>query len=124
MAIKSVSIRIEQEMLDKKLILPFLDKNGKECDAKKSYVMVTKKKNEYELEVHLVCGNESNFIVEPIGCYNFCPDNSCTKDVITDETTGKITINRDNTPTPDNTPHYEGPYKLQYLYYRTLCAAS
>ena len=31
-----------QDMLDKKLILPFLDKDGNECDAKKSYVKVTK----------------------------------------------------------------------------------
>jgi hypothetical protein len=27
-----------QQMLDKKLVLPFLDKNGKECDLEKSYV--------------------------------------------------------------------------------------
>ena len=31
-----------QDMLDKKLILPFLDKDGNECDTKKSYVKVTK----------------------------------------------------------------------------------
>ena len=37
-------------MLDKKLILPFLDKDGNECDAKKSYVQVTKKKTEYEMK--------------------------------------------------------------------------
>ena len=30
-----------QDMLDKKLILPFLDKDGNECDTKKSYVKVT-----------------------------------------------------------------------------------
>ena len=111
-----------QQMIDKKLILPFLDKEGKECDTKNSYVKVTKKKTEYELEVHLTCGDDSDYIIEPIGCYNFCPDNSCVKDVVTDENTGKVVINKpDPTPTPTPTP--VGPsdkYKLQYLYTRTL----
>ena len=90
-----------QQMIDKKLILPFIDKEGKECDTKNSYVKVTKKKTEYELEVHLTCGEESDYIIEPIGCYNFCPDNSCVKEVITDEKTGKVVINKpDTTPTP------------------------
>ena len=106
-----------QQMLDKKLVLPFLDKDGKECDTNKSYVKVTKKKKEYELEVHLTCGNESNYIIEPIGCYNFCPDNSCVKDITTDEQTGKVTINN-NKVTP---PSPSGDkYKLQYLYMRTM----
>ena len=102
-----------KQMMDKKLVLPFLDKNGKECDLEKSYVEVTKKKNEYELKVYLKCGNESNYIIEPIGCYNFCPDNSCVKDVKTDED-GKVTITP-NKEVPDNYA-----YKLQYLYTRTL----
>ena len=115
------------QMIDKKLVLPFLDKDGKECDINKSYVKVTKKKTEYELEVHLTCGNESNYIIEPIGCYNFCPDNSCVKEekvIKTDEETGKVTINKTNpepTPTPSNTPQYDkDKYKYQYLYTRTL----
>lgn len=112
-----------RQMLDKKLVLPFLDKDGKECDLDKSYVKVTKKKKEYELEVHLTCGNESDYIIEPIGCYNFCPDNSCTKEITTDPETGKVTINKDTpTPTPGRTPHYtpDDKYKYQYLYTRTL----
>ncbi|MBQ9024251.1 MAG: hypothetical protein IJ105_03405 [Bacilli bacterium] len=115
-----------QQMLDKKLVLPFLDKDGKECDTNKSYVKVTKKKKEYELEVHLTCGNESNYIIEPIGCYNFCPDNSCVKDITTDENTGKVTLNKDyttttkkNNNTPSN-PTTSDKYRLQYLYTRTL----
>ena len=107
-----------QQMLDKKLVLPFLDKDGKECDTNKSYVKVTKKKTEYELEVHLTCGNESDYIIEPIGCYNFCPDNSCTKEITTDTNTGKVTLNVDRT-TP-KTPTGNDKYKLQYLYTRTL----
>ncbi|MBR3116769.1 MAG: hypothetical protein IKF36_02715 [Bacilli bacterium] len=67
-----------QEMLDKKLVLPFVDKNNEACDAKKSYVEVTKTKDEYELKVSLTCGKESDYIIEKIGCYNFCPTGTCT----------------------------------------------
>ena len=63
-----------QDMLDKKLILPFLDKDCNECDTKKSYVKVTKEEKEYKLEVHLSCPNKEDYIIEPIGCYNFCPE--------------------------------------------------
>ncbi len=111
-----------KQMIDKKLILPFLDKNGNECDLEKSYVRVTKKKTEYELEVHLTCGNESNFIVEPIGCYNFCPDNSCQNEITTDDN-GKVTINIDKTTPKNNTPSdtpNTNKYRLQYLYSRTM----
>ncbi len=108
-----------QEMLDKKLILPFLDKDGKECNLKKSYVQVTKKETEYELEVHLSCGKDDNYIVEPLGCYNYCNDSkecncSCEGKVSTDEN-GNVTIETPNNSNTDN-----GKYKLQYLYTRTI----
>ena len=67
-----------KEMVDKKLIIPFVDKDGKKCDSEKSYVEVTKNKDEYELKVSLTCGKESNYIIEKIGCYNFCPTGNCT----------------------------------------------
>ena len=67
-----------QDMIDDKLIIPFVDKDGKECNTTKSYVKVTKKDKEYELKVSLTCGKESNYIIEKIGCYNFCPTGSCT----------------------------------------------
>ena len=67
-----------QDMIDKKLIIPFVDKDGKECNTKKSYVKVTKLDNEYELKVSLTCGKETDYIIEKIGCYNFCPTGNCT----------------------------------------------
>ena len=67
-----------KEMIDKKLIIPFVDKDGKDCDTSKSFVKVTKLENEYELKVSLTCGKESNYIIEKIGCYNFCPTGNCT----------------------------------------------
>ena len=67
-----------QDMIDKKLIIPFVDKDGKECNTKKSYVKVTKLDNEYELKVSLTCGKETDYVIEKIGCYNFCPTGNCT----------------------------------------------
>lgn len=67
-----------QDMIDDKLIIPFVDKDGKSCDTKKSYVKVTKKDKEYELKVSLTCGKDSDYIIEKIGCYNFCPTGTCT----------------------------------------------
>ena len=68
-----------QEMIDKKLIIPFVDKDGNACNTKKSYVKVTKLDNEYELKVSLTCGKETDYIVEKIGCYNFCPTGTCNE---------------------------------------------
>ena len=116
-----------QDMLDKKLILPFLDKDGNECDTKKSYVKVTKEEKEYKLEVHLSCPNKEDYIIEPIGCYNFCPEQtvncncSCSgaqEEQPTTSADGKVTVNKTN-PTPSNN-NDGGKYKLQYLYTRTL----
>ena len=116
-----------QDMLDKKLILPFLDKDGNECDTKKSYVKVTKEEKEYKLEVHLSCPNKEDYIIEPIGCYNFCPEQtancncSCSNAQEEQPTTsddGKVTVNKPSTTPSDNNDG--GKYKLQYLYTRTL----
>ena len=121
-----------QQMLDKKLILPFLDKDGNECDANKSYVKVTKGEKEYTLEVHLSCPNKEDYIIEPIGCYNFCPEQtvncSCScaqEEKPTTDDNGKVTVNKTQ-PTPSNDkpsndkPSNNDKYKLQYLYTRTI----
>ncbi|MBP3635262.1 MAG: hypothetical protein J6J17_02220 [Bacilli bacterium] len=109
-----------KQMLDKKLVLPFLDEDGKECNIEKSYVQVTKKEKEYELKVYLSCGKDENYIITPIGCYNFCENNqecncSCNQGEVSTDNTGKVTINK-----PVVTPDDDGKYKLQYLYTRTL----
>lgn len=115
-----------KSMLDKKLILPFLDKDGNECNAKKSYVSVKKEENEYVLKVYLSCDGKSDYIIEPIGCYDFCLDGSCTNPIVkTDEKTGDVTVNvptntTNNKPTIPQNPTSNDKYKLQYLYTRTI----
>ena len=48
------------EMLEKKIILPFKDKDGKACDTKASYVEITKYDEEFIMKVNLKCGKEEN----------------------------------------------------------------
>lgn len=76
---KSVKMTLK-EMEEKKLIIPFVDKDGKSCDKKKSYVMVTKDGDEYVLKVSLTCSGESNYIIERIGCHDFCANGVCNVD--------------------------------------------
>ena len=67
------------EMLDMKLLLDIKDKNGKMCDRDKSYVEITKMSNEYKLKVNLSCGDEEDYIVTYLGCYNYCLNDVCEK---------------------------------------------
>lgn len=67
-----------QEMINNKLIIPFVDKNNKSCDTMNSYVQVTKTTdNEYALKVLLVCDNQSDYILDTIGCHSTCTNGNC-----------------------------------------------
>ena len=74
----SVKITLK-EMLDKKIILPFKDKNGKQCDLENSYVKITKKDNEFVMKVNLKCGSEENYLLTYMGCYDYCSKTICEK---------------------------------------------
>ena len=63
-----------QEMIDKNIIIPFVDKDGKECDGKKSFAQITKNKTDYTLTVTLVCPKEKNTLKKTLGCHNYCAD--------------------------------------------------
>lgn len=68
------------EMLDKKIILPFTDKNGKACDKEKSYVEITKENDEeYIMKVNLKCSDEENYLLVYMGCYDYCKTTVCEK---------------------------------------------
>ena len=71
-----------QEMLNMKLLLPLIDKEGKTCDANSSYVEIEKKDNEYIFKVNLKCGSQEDYIVVPVGCYDYCPNKGvCQKEI-------------------------------------------
>ena len=51
------------DMLDKKLLIPFLDGNNKQCSLTESYVELTKMDDEYILKVNLSCSDNSDYIL-------------------------------------------------------------
>lgn len=60
------------EMIQQKMVLPLIDSEGKTCDGNSSYVEVTKMDNEYLMKINLSCSTRSDYVVEHIGCYDFC----------------------------------------------------
>lgn len=68
-----------KQMLDKKIILPFTDKNGKACDTEASYVEITKYDEEFIMKVNLKCGKEENYLLVYMGCYDYCQTALCEK---------------------------------------------
>jgi len=94
-----------QQMLDKKLLLPFTDKNGDTCDTQNSYVLVTKEETEYLMKVYLKCNEEEDYILVHIGCYSYCTTTNgvCEKQ---ETTTQKPTTTK---PTTGTTTTVSGP---------------
>ncbi len=76
------------DLLEKKVMLPFVDKNGNSCNEYDTYVSVTKVSNGYEMKTNLVCGNESDYLIKILGCRNYCPsacgEKVCYKEQITE----------------------------------------
>lgn len=75
------------EMLDKKLLIPFLDSNSKQCDLTESYVEMTKMDDEYILKVNLSCSDNSDYILVHLGCYSYCETGLCEKKETVKQTT-------------------------------------
>jgi len=65
------------EMLTKKLLLPFVDGNGEQCDLNASYVEITKMETEYILKVYLSCNSRTDYIIEHLGCHDLCQKEEC-----------------------------------------------
>jgi hypothetical protein len=65
-----------QEMIDQKMVLPFIDSDGKVCDTKASYVEIMKMEDEYVLKISLSCPTKADYLIEHIGCNNVC-DGGC-----------------------------------------------
>ena len=69
------------DLYDKKVMLPFVDKNGNACNKYDSYVSVTKVELGYEMKTNLVCGSEKDYLIKLLGCRNYCPNNACAEKV-------------------------------------------
>lgn len=95
-----------QEMLDMKLLVPFVDKDGKSCDIVNSYVTLEKGEKEYIMKVNLKCSSEEDYILVHLGCYSYCEGAICEKKT---EPTVKPTGNGNNGGTkPTNRPQPTG----------------
>lgn len=90
-----------QQMLDLKLLIPFVDKDGNSCDVTASYVTIEKQETEYLMKVNLKCGEEENYILVHIGCYAYCTTYVCEKE---EEVTTPVKPSLPgSTPKPTNT---------------------
>lgn len=92
------------EMLDKKIILPFTDKNGDACSLTDSYVEITKYDEEFIMKVNLKCGNEENYLLVYMGCYDYCTTGLCEKYASDVKTPTVYPAKPDPTPSPTPTP--------------------
>lgn len=76
------------EMLDKKIILPFADKNGDACSTSDSYVEVTKMDDEFQMKVQLSCNGQEDYMIIHLGCYQYCEGDICEKEEATTVVSG------------------------------------
>ena len=100
-----------QEMYNLHLVLKMKDKDGNYCHVTKSYVEMTKYTEEYRLKVNLSCGDQEDYIIVYLGCYNYCSNGICEKRVPTpSQTTAKEESSQSAKPTP-NKPQDTNPNK-------------
>ncbi len=67
------------EMLEKKIILPFVDSEGEQCSLTESYVEITKYDEEFVMKVNLKCSEQENYLLVYMGCYDYCSTTICEK---------------------------------------------
>ncbi len=69
-----------REMIENKMILPFLDKDGNACNFDNSYVEVVRDKTEYVFKINLSCPSKTDYIITYVGCYDVCEDEKCKEE--------------------------------------------
>ena len=105
-----VKITLKQ-MLDEKIILPFVDSKGKACDTEASYVLVTKTDTEYLMKVNLKCSDYEDYLMVHMGCYDYCSTTICESKTPSNPSKGGDDENPTPTPTPTPTV-FEYEYQL------------
>lgn len=75
------------QMLDKNLLTEIIDSEGKACDTEKSYVEITKSKDDYKLKVNLNCQNKEAYVISYFGSYDYCAGDVCEKKKLTENET-------------------------------------
>lgn len=109
------------DMLDLKIILPFVDGKGKSCDLNESYVQVTKEENEYLMKVYLKCTDYEDYLLVHMGCYDYCTTDICEKKEETKPVVNKPVVTTPSKPIittpskPTTTTPVAKIYEYQYL---------
>ena len=93
-----------QEMYDLHLVLQMKDKDGNACHVTKSYVEMTKYEDEYRLKVNLSCGDQEDYIIVYLGCYDYCSGGICEKQVSKTPVSTTPAKGEDKKETPTPTP--------------------
>lgn len=97
------------EMLEENIILPFVDRKGNQCDLIESYVSMTKMDDEYILKVNLKCGEQEDYLLVHLGCYDYCDGDVCEKEP--EKEPEKPVVK----PTKPTKPVPEKQYKYEYV---------
>ncbi len=93
-----------EEMLEKKLLIEFTDSNGKKCNKTKSYVEVTKNKNDYSMKVNLSCQDGKNYIISYIDASG---NEVYSKKKLTDDNEESTNVKKTNNGSSDETVECE-----------------
>ena len=115
-----------QEMLNKKMVAPFVDANGKSCNASTSYVEVTRiSSTEYTMKVNLECSDKKDYIIETIGCTSVCPGcvaapTPVATKTVSGSTATKTVVYQPTPVTPSNPVTPSTPSSKTYVYTKNI----
>lgn len=103
---ESSTINLEN-MVSKKLVTDFVDKNNKSCNKTNSYAQITKTgSNEYVLKTQLSCDADSDYVLETISStssnQNFANNDSTNKDNNTNPSDNNNNSNNPNNDEDDD----------------------
>ena len=99
-----------KQMISKRMLTAFTDKNGKACDVNKSYSEITSDNGEYILKVKLKCSDEEDYVLTKLGSYSYCTSEICEKDLSkTDTKSDNSTVENNSSDNDIKTDDVETP---------------
>ena len=121
----STTIKLE-DMIDKKIIMNFVDKNNNSCNESNSYAQVTKtESNTYVLKVQLSCDDKTDYVLENL---NNVKTNTTTNNTATDTDEHTITKNNSEDDAEDiidsNADYDKDGNKIEYQYKKAVTKTS
>lgn len=111
-----------QDMLDKKIIMDFVDKNNNTCDQSNSYAQVTKTENDtYVLKVQLSCDDKTDYILENL---NTTKSSTNTTNTTNNDNEHAVTQNNSEDDAEDiidsNANYDKDGNKIEYQYKKAV----